>query len=407
MKNDKMYEDINDLKTPCYIIDTERFSSNHARIVDAFKKFWGDKILMGYSIKTNHAALLLNMAKECGMWAEAVSDDEYNWAEKCGYTQDNIIFNGPQKSSELLLASLKKGSIVNLDNMEDVNVLVKESSQLKDNMLHVGLRVNFDLEKECPQETTAGSEVSRFGFCVENGELKEAIFKLQSVGVLVKGLHMHYSSKSRSLNIFKALAKKAAEIVDDYQLETQIEYIDIGGGFFMGDPGMMTGKPEMEDYAKVITEELKCVMNPERVTLIIEPGASLIATSVNYLSKVINQREIRGVRVLTIDGSDLHVNPFMAHREPIYKILAQNMEKEICKEKQIICGATCMENDRLAVIEEGCVVEKGDYIYCSCAGAYTMGFNSCFINLPPYIYVKDEAGYHLARNKDEEILIYA
>lgn len=407
MKNNKMYNELNNLKTPCYVIDKERFSSNHSRIENAFKKFWGDKVLMGYSIKTNHSALLLNMAKECGMCAEAVSDDEYNWAIQCGYEQDNIIFNGPQKSSELLIDSLKKGSIVNLDNIEDVNILVKESAQFKQFGIRVGLRVNFDLEKECPGETTAGHEVSRFGFCVENGELQEAILKLQTMGIMVKGLHMHYSSKSRSLNIFKALARKAADIVCDYQLETQIEYIDIGGGFFMGEPGMATGKPEMEDYAKEITEELNRVMNPKRVTLIIEPGASLIATTVNYLSKVINERNIRGVRILTIDGSDLHVNPFMAHRQPVYRVLTKDNEREKCKEKQIICGATCMENDRLAVVQEGFMMGKGDYIYCSCAGAYTMGFNSCFINLPPYIYVKDKEEYHLVRKKDEEALFYA
>lgn len=403
----QLHNNISNLQTPCYIVNKESFSNNYFKIRRAFERCWGTKILMGYSVKTNHSEVLLNLAKENGMWAEVVSDDEYNWAKQCGYEPQEIIFNGPQKSAKLLVDSVRTGSIVNLDNMEDVRVLIHEVSQFQGATIRVGLRVNFDLEAECPGETTAGDEVSRFGFCLENGELQEAIRELQSVSIIVSGLHMHYSSKSRSVNIFQALARKAAEVVKENHLEQQIEYIDIGGGFFMGEPGMANGRPEMMDYAEAITKELKKVLNPENVALILEPGASLLATTVNYLTRVINERIIRGVHVLTVDGSSLHVNPFMAHREPIYRILTKNIERKICRAKQIICGSTCMENDRLAVVQEGDEITKGDYVYCACAGAYTMGFNSCFINLPPYIYIKDKDEFYLIREKDANALFYA
>ena len=49
-------------------------------------------------------------------------------------------------------------------------------------------------------------------------------------------------------------------------------------------------------------------------------------------------------------------------------------------------------------------MKNGDYLYCTCVGAYTMGFNSCFINLPPYIYIKEAGEYHLIRDKRKNLM---
>ena len=41
---------------------------------------------------------------------------------------------------------------------------------------------------------------------------------------------MHVSTKTRSLNIYKTLAMMANKIIKEYDI--QVDYIDIGGGFF-------------------------------------------------------------------------------------------------------------------------------------------------------------------------------
>ena len=50
-------------------------------------------------------------------------------------------------------------------------------------------------------------------------------------------------------------------------------------------------------------------------------------------------------------------------------------------------------------------VKPGDLISCQCAGAYTMGFNSCFINLPPYVYLKQGDRMQLVRDKNQDLLM--
>lgn len=397
--NINFIDELNKLKTPCYIIDKDKFKKNLNEISIPFNKMWNNNLIFGYSIKTNHSIGLLNIAKEYDMYAEAVSDDEYLLARQVGYKPNKIIFNGPQKSEKYLLEALNNSSIVNIDNIDELILLEKNRDSLNDECIKLGLRINFDLEEKRPGETTAGDEVSRFGICVENGDFEKAINILKKIDIPLNGLHMHYSSSSRSLGIFRELAKEAAYIIDKYNL-TELQYIDIGGGFFGGQE--LIGKPQMIEYATEITNELIKVVDPQEVKLILEPGASIIATAVNYLSKVINVRDIRGVSIITVDGSNIHINPFLSKREPTYKVFTKN---KVNKEVQIICGSTCMENDRIVKLKDTLKIEKKDLLYCYNAGAYTMGFNSCFINLPPYVYLKENSTYKLIRDKNKDIMM--
>lgn len=394
------FNELQQLKTPCYIINEAKFKENIKKIYIPFKNQWKGNLLIGYSVKTNHNQELMKAAKDMGMFAETVSDEEYNWAEKVGFLQDNIIYNGVQKSEEKLLYALRNNSFVNLDNFDEIQLLKKYKKELVQKKIRIGLRVNFDLEKECPNETTAGQEVSRFGFCVENGDLEKAIYELNIMQIQLNGLHLHYSSKTRSLNIFSALAKKACDIIKNYHLQEKINFIDIGGGFFGGQK--LFGKPSMEEYAKTICNIFQKNLCTKKITLILEPGASIIATAVDYTSRVINVKNIQDTNIVTIDGNCLHINPFLAKREPVYQFIVrggENGNKDRFISKQIICGSTCMENDRILRLKNQVKLLKGDFLYCTYVGAYTMVYNNCFINLPPYVYIKRQGKYFLCRKQ--------
>jgi len=396
--------EINNLNTPCYIIGRERFEANIRLFENKFSEYMEGRVpLLGYSVKTNHAPELMKYALLCGMAAEVVSDDEYQHALKCGFQADNIIFNGPQKSEKMLIFALQNGSIVNLDNFDEIDIIKNNISKLEVNSMKVGIRVNFDLEDKCPGETTAGPEVSRFGFCIENGDFEKAVDMLHEMRISVKGVHMHYSSTSRSTRIYKELSGMAGKLIAKYFMNTNDFFIDIGGGFFLGEQENTSGKPTMDDYAKTISKELKKYISFDKVRLILEPGASIIATSVTYLTKVINERTVRKSKVLTVDGSILHINPFMSKREPLTQII-YSVERQERLEEQIVCGSTCMENDRFLKIRDGVELKKGDYLLCKLAGAYTMGFNCCFINLAPYVYIKENQDYFITRGKELDLM---
>lgn len=371
--------------TPYYLINRMQFEKNCMEIEKYFKEAWGGDFLCGYSVKTNNHAELIRLAKARGWLAEVVSDDEFNFAQSLGFKEHEIICNGPVKG-EMLKKAIEQKQYLNLDSLQEAERLCALFEAGNDGLsessgdVMAGLRVNFDLEELCPGETTAADRVSRFGICYENGDMRRAVHMLWKHQIPVRGLHMHTSTKTRSLNVFRVLSKMACSLAEEFSLHLQ--YVDIGGGFFGGQ--VLSGKPRMREYAQVITDELKKTFNPQEVTLIAEPGASVTATAVDYVTGVKNIRDVRGEKVVTLDGTLLHINPFMAERKPVYET-KKTGDRMI--PVQHICGCTCMENDRFDSLYDAKELLMDSQVIFHNAGAYTMSFNSHFIVEPPKVFV--------------------
>ena len=370
-------------ETPRYVVHFCQFKKNCMEVMNGFNTAWGGaNVEYGYSVKTNRDPELIMYANQYLGWkVEVVSPDEYNYVKSLKINDGDIILNGPCKIQLFQQLSVLP-RIVNLDNYDEVDEFVRCFPKYKG---LVGLRVNFNLESKCPGETTAGEEVSRFGIDADSLEFIECINLLVKSQIINIGLHLHTSTKTRSLNVFSEIAYKAVELKNKTNYE--FSFIDIGGGFFGGQ--IVQDKPTMEQYAITICDILKEGFNPNSTKLVLEPGASVLATCVTYQTKIVNKRSIRGVNILTVDGSLLHINPFMTKRTQPFEILEPNLADRPKINKQIVGGATCMENDRLANLIDYTELREGDVLSFEFAGAYTMGFNSHFILNPPHIdYIK-------------------
>ena len=265
-----------------------------------------------------------------------------------------------------------------------------EESGKKD--VTVGLRINFNLEEMCPGETSGGEEGSRFGFSYETGEFVWAMNRLKEMGVKLSGIHLHTSSKTRSINIYRALAIKACELKREFDLK--FSFIDIGGGYFGG----MDNRPKFPDYTKVIAEELSKEFSMEDTMLIMEPGTSLITPPIEYLSTVVDIKKTYANNLVITDGSRIDVDPLHGKKSYFHKFLYQDTEvnREVL-EKQVICGFTCMENDRLFVSENSKALRVGDQVSYQKVGGYTMCLTPLFIRYFPNVYLEEDGEYKLVR----------
>lgn len=385
-----------DILTPCYCIDKDKLKNNYLEMETAFKKLWKGRLKFGYSIKTNHFPYFLEYAHSAGFYAEAVSVKEYDLALNCGFAPEEIIFNGPIKTNRLLEA-VGGYSLVNLDCLGEVDEIIGNIAAFHNKKIRIGLRINFDLESRCRGETTAGTEVSRFGICIENGDFQKAVEKLRDAGLKVAGLHLHYSTVSRSAGIFEELTGMAVALIDKYNLMEDLQYIDVGGGFFGG--RIVSGMPTMEAYAQSIICTLQKIPGIQKIDLILEPGAAVIATAVEYICKVISTKKVRDVRIVTLDGSLMDVNPFMRDREVFYSL---QTSRTVACETQIICGSTCMENDRFFKLLNHGEMRMDDIVSIQNAGAYTMCYNNQFIHFPPAVYAVENGVKTLLRKSVEE-----
>lgn len=384
---------MNDLyETPCYIFDEDEFCNNINMFQNSLNKYFNHNSILGYSFKTNFLPYILGTAKQCDCYAEVVSSKEYFLAKSLNFGK-NIIYNGPVKTKESFLDAIESGCIVNIDSEREICWLQKLDRRKK---CKVGIRVNFDLEKELPGQTLMGSEGGRFGFCDDNNNLSQAIAKINKLdNVAISCLHMHVSSKSKSVDVYRALVRRACGIIRREQL--QIEYIDVGGGFFGGgDNGIAYDK-----YVKGMKDELEKAGFDE-VGIIVEPGASVVATSIRYLTEVVDVKDTTMNRFVIVDGSRLHIDPFFSKSTYSYELLS---ETEEVVSKQTIVGFTCMEKDRIIKLDGQKRLEEGDYVQFNMVGSYTMCMNSDFINSEPRVYAVSN-GQALLIRKEKEIVQY-
>lgn len=385
--------------TPFFMIEKNILDDGLKKTKDALSSYWPNSII-GYSYKTNALPWVIEYFKDNGCYAEVVSDDEYNLAKSIGVSIDHIIYNGIAKSKETFLEAVKNHAIVNIDSEYEIDWLEElESSSEK---YEVGIRVNFDIEQACPGQTNGGNKGSRFGFCYENGELKRAIDRIESKGVQVRGIHLHYSSITRMPNIYEAIARAAVNVVSDCNLE--LKYVDIGGGFYGG----LDSKPQFAEYFEKVRNILVERMNPEKTILIVEPGMALIGAPVSFVTRVLDIKETNRERFIITDGSRMQIDPLMHKTSYFYDIIKSDNvsgHRRAVVKNQVFSGYTCMEQDWLFELKDSEEVLPGDMIVYHKVGAYTMCLSPLFIKWFPDVYVHDDSTVKKVRNRWDESLI--
>ena len=96
--------------SPLYIFSERTIRKEMEEIKRAFSIRY-NKVQMAWSYKTNYLDSICRIFHQEGSWAEVVSGFEYDKAIRNGVKGENIIFNGPGKSSDDLDAG-SKGWIV-------------------------------------------------------------------------------------------------------------------------------------------------------------------------------------------------------------------------------------------------------------------------------------------------------
>lgn len=375
------------LETPCWIVDRDRFLRN----INAAKRCG----TVAYSVKTNWLPGILTTVLHAGCMAEVVSADEWRLARLCGFAPDNIVYNGPLKSRETFAEAITGGSIVNIECRREV-LWLKEIAAHIPPPVKIGVRVNVNVSDIAPEEADCEDDDSRFGFDDGNGELAEALSVLRGIpNVIPAGLHFHRSTNRRRVNMFRKLAAIACRMVEKHRLWDTLEYLDFGGGYWAPAPG----KPTFDHYANAIRGVLaRCGLDDKRV--IVEPGTGIVSTAVSFLTEVIDIKKVGDDKIFVcIDGSRNDIDSYFKKKDYKWDIIPCGSGKDaVTARRQIICGCSCLERDRFFEMHDSRMMEVGDRLIFSNAGAYTMSLAPLFIRQFAPVYIKEGRQYVLARD---------
>ena len=375
--------------TPYYHIDEAALDGDVTMLREALRGAWGENVICSYSVKTNALPWLLTHLKKHGFFAEVVSETEYDLAHRLGFADERMIYNGPIKDRAVFERLLLAGGLVNMDSSQEPVWLAALAAAHPQRTFAVGVRVNVDLAALVPDEVLADEEGSRFGYCYENGELAKVIGRVTEIpNAYLAGLHLHSSTKSRSVRVFAALARAAVRIAREYGLS--LSYVDMGGGYFGGRAGM----PDYRDYMPAIAAELRRGFDPAKTALVVEPGVSLISRATSFVTAVRDVKRVREHVYVVTDGGRVHLNPQVTRRSYPHHLVYHGTpaaERERLP-AQMVCGYTCMEYDRLFEEKDAPALREGDLVVYETAGGYTMCLNPLFIRYLPAVWIEKKDG---------------
>lgn len=386
--------------SPLFVLSERTMRNNYQNAVRAFTTRY-PKVQFAWSYKTNYLNAVCRIFHQEGSWAEVVSGFEYRKALGNGVPGNKIIFNGPEKTNEELEVASNNGSLIHIDHFDELYQLIEMSDKLKQKP-RVAIRVNMD--------TGVYPMWDRFGFNYENGQAWSALNKIVASGKMeLTGLHCHIGTFMLSANAYATAAKKLGDLAwkCKTQLNTAIQYIDLGGGFpstntlrgsFL--PGT-DAVPSVDEFAEAITKELLLLGFPpaELPLLVLESGRVLVDDAGYLLSTVLANKRLSDGRRATI--LDAGVNVLFTSFWYDHKITpAQDFTQHT--EDMALYGPLCMNIDVVRQSVNLPLLNRGDRVVIHKVGAYNMTQWMQFIQMRPNVILIDEQGQtHLIREAEK------
>jgi diaminopimelate decarboxylase len=365
-----------------FLIDQDRFEENLQLIHKSFSLFY-PKIYIGYSYKTNYIPVICKSSHRMGCWAEVVSEMEVEMALINLTDKSKIIYNGPIKSYDSIKKVMEVGGIINIDHKLDLEYILKIlTNQKKIIKTKIAIRLNFTYE----------NHDSRFG--LELKQIKELIQLIENNKALeLLGYHLHLPF--RSLESYSFRIKSLIEILKMHG-NKPLKYINIGGGFFGRiSPDLalslnIRDTPDYIDYGKLIGEQLSNYFintcRDQWPDLFIEPGSSVVADAMWFLSKIHTFKKIENKNILvTYAGRHLVSPTNKTIQFPIELYYSKNSDLQYLEDIHV-AGFTCIESDILGKVKNKFKTNEYDFVVLSNVGSYSIVMGSNFILPQPAIY---------------------
>lgn len=360
--------------SPLYVFQKERLVNDYNRLVDAFRRYY-PKYRVAYSYKTNYAPRVCQIMKGLGALAEVVSDMEMNIAQRVGYRNEEIIYNGPMKGPQME-EFLLNGGVVNIDNAAEADRIITLAEKNPEKKLTVGIRVNMNVGQNF---------VSRFGMEAYTEEFDTVFNKLEATkNIDIIGMHCHIGH-SRHIEAWKIRSEYMLGVVDHY-FNRPLKFIDLGSGMF-GNCAESFGKqfgdyiPTFEDYAEVVAgafaEHYKNTPDEEKPWLLTEPGTTIISANMDVITTVTGMKTVRGTHFANTDSSIHIVGELCRIKDLPIEVVNANPDSENFDDITL-SGYTCLEYDVILKNFKG-KVGVGDYLVVGNCGGYTN------VSKPPFI----------------------
>ena len=354
--------------TPAYVYAEEDIRARARTYREAFAART-ERFEVIYASKALPVTAVHRLMVEEGLACDAASGGELHLALAGGYEPARVYMHGNNKTEAELAYALGRGvGTIVVDSFDEIDRLERLLAGAPQRVM---LRVRPGIRPTTHSYIQTGQEDSKFGFGL--AEVPLAVERCAAAGLALRGLHAHIGSQVLDLGAYEKLTEVLAAI-GEWPL------INLGGGLGIAyttrdDP------PSIEEYVEALLRRA-----PRGVTVLCEPGRSLVGNAGVTLYTVGTVKRIPGVRTYVgVDGgmSD-NLRPMLYGARYEAEVADRFGGGELCT----IAGMHCESGDILVrdvLLDDP---RPGDVLVVPATGAYghAMANNYNALPRPPIVF---------------------
>jgi diaminopimelate decarboxylase len=355
--------------TPAYVYAEADIRARARAYKEAFAART-DRFEIVYASKAAPITAIYHLLADEGLSCDVASGGELHLALAGGFAPERLYMHGNNKTEAELAYAVERGvGTIVADSFDEIGRLHRLAPGQR-----VMLRVTPGIKPQTHEKIATGQEDSKFGFGLD--EVQRAVEACADAGLELRGLHAHIGSQIYELSVLERLGEVLGEI-GDYPL------LNLGGGLgiaYTADDH----PPSVDDYAEALLAHV-----PQGVTVLCEPGRSLVGNAGVTIYTVGTVKEIPGVRTyVAVDGGmsdNLRPMLYAARYE------AQIADRFGGSDLSTIAGMHCESGDILIKDARLERPRPGDVLVIPATGAYghAMANNYNAIPRPPVIICRE------------------
>jgi diaminopimelate decarboxylase len=369
--------------TPAYVYAEQDLLDRAREYVEAFRSRT-ERFEVIYASKAFPATAVYKLFAEEGLSCDVASGGELYLALQGGFAPERIYMHGNNKTEDELRYAIEQGvGTIVVDSFDEIERLQRLAPDGQDVML----RVRPGIKPSTHSYIQTGQVDSKFGFGIEDvPRATDSLGKLN-----LTGLHAHIGSQIFETEVFETLADVLSGLGDYPRL-------NLGGG--LGIPYTDEDRaPSVDEYVEALLKNA-----PADVTVLCEPGRSLVGNAGVTIYTVGTVKDIPGVRnyVAVNGGMSDNLRPMLYGA----KYEADIADRLGGSKISTIAGMHCESGDILVRDVALDDPRPGDVLVIPATGAYghAMANNYNAIPRPPVIFCKDGDARVVVRRETYEDL---
>lgn len=274
--------------TPLYVYSGAAVAAAYDAYAHAFA---GRPTRVCYALKANSNGAVLRLLARRGAGADIVSGFELDAALRAGFTPERIVFAGVGKTDAEMAAGLAAGigefNCESEAQLERLGALAAQRGQ----RARVALRVNPDIDPRSHPYISTGLRESKFGLDI--AAARAVLQRARALpGLEITGLQAHIGSQIVDLEPMAAAVRELVGLARELlQAGFPLRTLDIGGGLGVDYEGL-GAVPTPAALAQVVLP----LVADLPLTLVLEPGRSLVASAGVLLTRVLEIKQHAGAR---------------------------------------------------------------------------------------------------------------